>query len=51
MTYWNLVIGYESLGEWKGGVQKFVAKCDQGCAVLVQKDATEGILIGAAQKK
>ena len=51
MTYWNLVTSYESLGYWKGGMQKFAAKCDQGCAVLVHKDTTEGIMIGAAQKK
>lgn len=51
MTYWNLVTSYESLGEWKGGAQKFAVKCDAGCAVLVQQDNTEGRILGAAQKK
>lgn len=51
MTYWNLVTGYESLGEWKGGTQKFAVKCDRGCVVLVQKDGAEGAIIGVAQKK
>lgn len=50
MTYWNLVTGYESLGDWKGGTQKFAVKCDSGCAVLVQKDGPEGHVLGAAQK-
>ena len=51
MTYWNLVTGFETLGEWKGGTQKFAAKCDRGCVVLVQKESTEGAIIGVAQKK
>ena len=51
MTYWNLVTGFETLGEWKGGTQKFAAKCDRGCVVLVQKDGTEGAIIGVARKK
>ena len=51
MTYWNLVTGFETLGEWKGGTQKFAAKCDRGCVVLVQKESAEGAIIGVAQKK
>lgn len=51
MTYWNLVTGYETLGEWKGGIQKFNAKCDSGCVVLVQKESSEGPIIGVGQKK
>lgn len=51
MTYWNLVTSYETLGEWKGGVQKFNAKCESGCVVLVQKDGAEGPIIGVGQKK
>jgi hypothetical protein len=52
MTYYNLVTSIEPLGEWAGGVQKFPAKnCAKGCAVLVQKDGMEGLIIGAAQKK
>ena len=51
MTYWNLVTGFETLGEWKGGTQKFAAKCDRGCVVLVQKEGAEGAIIGVAQKK
>jgi len=50
MTYFNLVTSYESLGEWSGGTQKFNAKCNTGCVVLVQKGGTEGLIIGAAQK-
>ncbi len=51
MTYWNLVTGFETLGDWKGGAQKFAAKCDRGCVVLVQKEGAEGAIIGVAQKK
>jgi hypothetical protein len=51
MTYWNLVTGFESLGDWKGGVQKFAVKCPTGCVALVQKSGTEGLILGAAQKK
>ncbi len=51
MTYVNLVTGYETLGEWKGGTQKYAAKCASGCAVLVQKGGAEGAVIGVAQKK
>jgi hypothetical protein len=51
MTYWNLVTGVEQLGEWKGGAQKFSAKCASGCVVLVQKDGMEGLILGAGQKK
>ena len=51
MTYWNLVTGFETLGEWKGGTQKFAAKCDRGCVVLVQKEGAEGAIIGVAHKK
>ena len=51
MTYWNLVTGYETIGEWTGGMQKYQAACNSGCAVLVQKDGAEGAIIGAVQKK
>lgn len=51
MTYMNLVTGYETLGEWTGGTQKFATKCVTGCAVLVQRGSSEGAIIGAAQKK
>lgn len=51
MTYWNLVTGFEQIGEWKGGSQKFAAKCNDGCVVLIQKGGTEGLIIGAGQKK
>jgi hypothetical protein len=51
MTYWNLVTGFEQIGEWKGGSQKYAAKCGEGCVVLIQKDGTEGLIIGAAQNK
>jgi hypothetical protein len=51
MTYFNLVTGFEPLGEWTGGAQKFPAKCASGCVVLVQKGGMEGLIIGAAQKK
>jgi hypothetical protein len=51
MTYWNLVTGIEQIGEWKGGSQKYAAKCTSGCVVLVQKDGMEGLIIGAVQKK
>jgi hypothetical protein len=51
MTYWNLVTGIEQLGEWKGGSQKYAAKCDTGCLVLVQKGGAEGLIIGAGQNK
>jgi hypothetical protein len=51
MTYVNLVTGFEPLGEWTGGAQKFPAKCSSGCVVLVQKGGMEGLIIGAAQKK
>ncbi len=51
MTYFNLVTSLESLGEWKGGVQKFPVKCPTGCVVLIQRDGMEGLIVGAAQKK
>jgi hypothetical protein len=51
MTYVNLVTGFETLGEWTGGTQKFAAKCMTGCVALVQRGGTEGVIIGAAQKK
>jgi hypothetical protein len=51
MTYMNLVTGFEPLGEWTGGTQKFAVKCATGCVALVQKGGAEGVIIGAAQKK
>jgi hypothetical protein len=51
MTYWNLVTGFELIGEWKGGAQKYAAKCDAGCVVLIQNNGTEGAIIGAGQRK
>lgn len=51
MTYWNLVTGFEQIGEWKGGSQKYAAKCNEGCVVLIQKGGMEGAVIGAAQNK
>jgi len=50
MTYMNLVTGFESLGEWTGGTQKFAAKCATGCVVLIQRGGAEGVIIGAAKK-
>jgi hypothetical protein len=50
MTYMNLVTGFETLGEWNGGTQKFTAKCLTGCVVLVQRGGTEGAVIGALKK-
>jgi hypothetical protein len=50
MTYMNLVTGFETLGEWTGGTQKFASTCVTGCAVLVQRGSTEGPVIGAAKK-
>jgi hypothetical protein len=50
MTYMNLVTGFESLGEWTGGTQKFAAKCATGCVALIQRGGTEGPVIGAAKK-
>lgn len=51
MTYWNLVTGFEQIGEWKGGSQKYAATCESSCVVLIQKDGPEGAIIGAVQKK
>ena len=51
MTYLNLVTAIEPLGDWTGGTQKFAAKCQADCVVLVQKGGAEGVIIGAAQKK
>jgi hypothetical protein len=51
MTYMNLVTGYETLGEWTGGSQKYAAKCFTGCVALVQKNGSEGAVLGVAQKK
>jgi hypothetical protein len=51
MTYVNLVTGFQPLGEWTGGTQKFAVKCATGCVALVQKGGAEGLIIGAAQKK
>ena len=51
MTYFNLVTAIEPLGDWTGGSQKFAANCQSSCVVLVQKGGTEGVIIGAAQKK
>ena len=50
MTYFNLVTAIEPLGDWTGGSQKFAAKCQSNCVVLVQRGGTEGLIIGAAQK-
>jgi hypothetical protein len=50
MTYINLVTGFEPLGEWTGGTQKFATKCVTGCAILVQRGGAEGAIIGAAKK-
>lgn len=51
MTYFNLVTGFEPLGEWTGGTQKFQSRCSSACVVLVQTGGTEGLIIGAGQKK
>jgi hypothetical protein len=52
MTYFNLVTSIEQLGEWTGGEKKFrAAKCDSGCAVLIQTGGAEGRIVGVAQKK
>jgi len=51
MSYWNLVTKYEQVGEWKGGTQRFPVKCPSGCVVMVQKTGSEGMVIGALQKK
>jgi hypothetical protein len=51
MTYFNLVTGFEPLGDWSGGTQKFQARCKAACVVMVQKGGMEGLIIGAAQKK
>ena len=51
MTYFNLVTGFETLGQWTGGAAKFPVKCSTGCLVLVQTGGTEGMIIGVAQKK
>lgn len=50
MTYYNLVTGFESVGQWTGGSAKFSAKCTSGCLVLVQTGGSEGMIIGVAQK-
>ncbi len=42
MTYVNLVTGFQPLGEWTGGTQKFAVKCATGCVALVQKGGAEG---------
>lgn len=51
MTYWNLVTKFEQVGEWKGGAQKYAVKCPSACVVLIQKNGSEGMVIGALQKK
>jgi hypothetical protein len=51
MSYWNLVTGFEQIGEWKGGAQRFPVKCPAACVVMVQKSGAEGMIIGAVQKK
>jgi len=48
MSYYNLVTRYEVLGPWTGGEASFPAKCEAGCLALVQKDGSEGRIIGAA---
>ena len=50
MTYWNLVTSFEQVGEWKGGAQRFPVKCPAACVVLIQKNGTEGTVIGVLQK-
>lgn len=50
MTYWNLVTKFEQVGEWKGGAQKYPVKCPSACVVLIQKNGSEGMVIGALQK-
>lgn len=51
MTYWNLVTKFEQVGEWTGAAQRFPVKCPSACVVLVQKNGSEGTVIGVAQKK
>lgn len=51
MTYWNLVTGFEQIGEWKGGQQKYAVSCKSGCVVMIQKGGTEGTVLGVVQKK
>ncbi len=51
MTYWNLVTKFEQVGEWTGGVQRFPVKCPSACVVMIQKSGSEGMIIGALQKK
>lgn len=50
MTYFNLVTGYEMLGQWTGGPARFPVKCTSGCLVLVQNGGPEGTIIGVAQR-
>jgi hypothetical protein len=50
MTYWNLVTKLEQVGDWKGGDQRFAVKCPSACVVLVQKNGSEGTILGALQK-
>lgn len=51
MSYWNLVTRLEPLGEWSGGARRYPLRCAAGCVVMVQKGASEGLILGAAYRK
>ena len=51
MNYYNLVTSLQALGDWKGGSVSFKARCDSGCAVLVQAAGPSGVVVGVAEKR
>jgi hypothetical protein len=51
MTYYNLVTGYETLGEYGGGQRRYRYSCEAGCVVMVQAGGAEGAVMGVAQKQ
>lgn len=51
MTYYNLVTNLQALGEWRGGPASFKARCETGCAVLVQAGGASGVIVGAAERR
>jgi hypothetical protein len=51
MKYYNLVTRLEPLGPWSGGEASYAAVCEAGCVALVQRDSSEGRIIGAAVNK
>lgn len=48
MSYFNLVTSYRVLGPWNGGEASYAVDCEGGCVALVQRDGSEGRIIGAA---